>query len=231
MPDPHLVELLVNATNKLVRTVDQLDAAELAAPSLLPNWSRAHVVAHLALNAEGLAGALLGLREHRPVSMYSSQEGRDQDIEKLAGEDPTMLRERLLAANTVLGEETAQLPDNLADARIDRTPGGRTFRASAVPGMRLREVEIHHVDLDAGYSRESWPLAFSVSVVETMVGRADASGPFTAYVVDADRTFQQGEGGPRVSGSAADLGWWLTGRGDGEGLTSEGGDVPRIGAW
>ena len=231
MPDTRLVELLADATNKLVRTVDQLSDEELRAHSLLPGWSRAHVVAHLALNAEGLAGALMGLREHSGVPMYSSQEDRNQDIEKLAADDPSVLRERLLAGTTNVGEEIAELPDNLAATRIERTPGGRTFPASAVPGMRLREVEIHHVDLDAGYSRTSWPVEFSVSLIETMARMADASEPFTAYAVDVDRTFEFGEGGPRVSGTAADLGWWLTGRGTGEGLTSEGGDLPRIGAW
>lgn len=231
MPDPQLVELITEATNRLVRTVDELRDDDLRAASLLPGWSRAHVVAHLALNAEGLAGALVGVREHRPVPMYASQEDRDRDIEELAAQETSELRERFLAGTTLLGEEIAGLPDNLADTRIDRTPGGRTFSAGAVPGMRLREVEIHHVDLDSGYSRSDWPLAFAESLIGQLVDRADASGPFTAYAVDADRTFQRGEGGPHVVGTAADLGWWLTGRGNGEGLTSDGGDLPRIGAW
>ena len=38
--------------------LDALDVDGLGAPSLLPGWSRAHVVAHLVLNAEGLAGVL-----------------------------------------------------------------------------------------------------------------------------------------------------------------------------
>ena len=175
MPDTRLVELLVDATNKLVRTVDQLSEEELRADSLLPGWSRAHVVAHLALNAEGLAGALVGLREHSGVPMYSSQEDRNQDIETLAAEDPTVLRERLLAGTTIVGEESAELADNLADSRIERTPAGRTFPASAVPGMRLREVEIHHADLDAGDSRTSWPIEFSVLRLKSMARRAEAS--------------------------------------------------------
>ena len=51
-------ELLPEATQRLVRTVDGLDDDALAAPSGLPDWTRAHVVAHLALNAEGLASVL-----------------------------------------------------------------------------------------------------------------------------------------------------------------------------
>jgi len=30
---------------------------------------------------------------------------------------------------------------------------------------------------------------------------------------------------------ATDLAWWLTGRGEGEGLTTEGGTLPRIEEW
>ena len=36
-------------------------------PSLLPGWSRSHVVAHLTLNAQALSGALEGLHEGRQV--------------------------------------------------------------------------------------------------------------------------------------------------------------------
>ena len=43
--------------------------------------------------------------------------------------------------------------------------------------MRWREVEIHHADLDVGYSQANWPAEFSVAVIESMarrdVGRAD----------------------------------------------------------
>jgi maleylpyruvate isomerase len=51
-------ELLPEATQRLVRTVDRLDDEALAAPSGLPGWTRGHVVAHLALNAEGMAAVL-----------------------------------------------------------------------------------------------------------------------------------------------------------------------------
>ena len=37
---------LTDSTRRLVRTVDALDEPLLGTPSLLPGWSRAHVVAH-----------------------------------------------------------------------------------------------------------------------------------------------------------------------------------------
>ena len=225
-------ELLPAATRRLVRTVDALSDEQYAEPSGLPGWSRAHVAAHLVLNAEGLAGTLIGIVTGRDVPMYRSQEDRDADIEALAGARLSEIRSRFLAGCTHLADAIDAVPDADWDTVLKRTPdGARTFKASAVPGMRLREVEIHHVDLLTDYTRASWPLAFSVSLVEQLATRADASGPFTAKATDTDLTVTRGEGGPTVTGTAADLGWWLTGRGGGEGLSSEDGDVPRIGAW
>ena len=46
------LEELQEATNRLIRTVDGFTGDDWDAPSGLPDWSRAHVVAHLALNAD-----------------------------------------------------------------------------------------------------------------------------------------------------------------------------------
>ena len=62
------------SATSLNRTVDALGAEELAAPSLLPGWSRAHVVAHLALNGVALAGVLDAVLRGEPVAMYESDE-------------------------------------------------------------------------------------------------------------------------------------------------------------
>ncbi len=229
MPDttPDLVE----ATRRLIRTADGLTDEQLAGPSLLPGWTRAHVLAHLTLNAEGLAGALAGLVEGRPIPMYSSQEARDGDIDELAGTEPAALRSRLLGGCTDLADAIAAVPADEAGRSIERVPGGRTFPARDVPGMRLREVEIHHADLGAGYDHTAWSPEFAVQLIDGLQGRAEAAGPFCVRAVDLDREWAYGTGGPVVAGPAADLAWWLTGRGSGEGLTSEGGELPQIGAW
>jgi maleylpyruvate isomerase len=114
---------------------------------------------------------------------------------------------------------------------VERVPGGRTFPASAVPGMRLREVEIHHADLTAGYGYESWSPEFSAHLLDAMLASRGDDGSFRAHASDLGRTWTFGSGGPTVSGTGAALGWWLTGRGDGAGLTSVGGELPQVGAW
>ena len=56
---------LTEAGQRLVRTVDGFSGDDWSAPSLLPGWTRAHVVAHLALNGEALGGVLRGRRRGR----------------------------------------------------------------------------------------------------------------------------------------------------------------------
>jgi maleylpyruvate isomerase len=222
---------LPEATRRLVRTADALTDDQYNEPSGLPGWTRAHVLAHLALNAEGLCGALTGVVEGRRVPMYPSQEARDGDIADLAARDPGVIRARLLGGCTDLADAIAAVPEDESDSTIDRVPGGRTFTVADVPWMRLREVEIHHADLDAGYDRASWSPEFAAHVLDSMLTRGGASEAFTARATDLDRDWDYGEGGVVVSGRGVDLAWWLTGRGTGDGVTSEGGALPQIGAW
>jgi maleylpyruvate isomerase len=232
------LEEIQDATHRLIRTVDDMADEEYAAPSLLPDWSRGHVVAHLTLNAEGLAAALRGVARERPTPMYPSPERRDSDIADLAPADPATQRTRLLGATTEFAEAVAAVPEDGWGTEIERTPGGPTFKAGAVPGMRDREVEIHHADLGLAYTRADWPTSFSARLLEAMAKRERAR-PFVVRATDLDRQWRCGPDGtengtvdgPTVSGAAADLGWWLAGRGDGDGLTRDDGALPGIEAW
>ena len=222
------------ATDRLLATVGRLTAADLAAPSLLPGWSRAHVVAHLTLNAEGLAGAVRGVTTDRRVPMYASSAARDDDIDVLAASDPAALAPRLREACAALASALHDLPPERAATTVERTPGsGPSYTAGDVPLLRLREVEIHHVDLDAGYAPADWPVDFTEALLESESRRPMATG-FTIHAVDLDRSWPVGAAaasGPVVSGAAADLGWWLTGRGTGDTLTSDRGDLPPVETW
>lgn len=230
-PDPRALALLPKASQRLVRTVDGLPDAAWAEPSGLPGWSRAHVVAHLALNAEGLTGALAGVAAGDATPMYRSSEARDEDIEDLATAAPGHLRDRLLGAITRFDDALGAVPDDAWSTRLERTPGGRAFVAAEVADMRLREVEIHHADLAATYSWSDWGDDFALLLVEALLPRVDGTTGLVVVASNLDRSWTIGDGGPTVTGPAAALGWWLTGRGDGAGLTSEGGRPPRIGAW
>ncbi|MCR8526173.1 maleylpyruvate isomerase N-terminal domain-containing protein, partial [Escherichia coli] len=54
--------------------LDQLSDDALEEPSRLPDWSRAHVVAHLARNADALGNLLTWARTGVETPMYPSRE-------------------------------------------------------------------------------------------------------------------------------------------------------------
>ena len=234
MSDPLDLDHLTAASRALVRNVDSLRGDDWAAPSLLPGWSRAHVVAHLALNGEALSAVLLGVVEGQPVPMYASQDQRDAEIEELAGAEHPELRERLLASTTTFTEAAQAVPDDAWAGRFERTPGGRSLPLHAVPTMRLRELEIHHVDLDVGYSPDDWPPGFAEGVVDGMVRRLDPEQGFRVAPLDTRRSWDVGDPGADpvvVTGPVAHVAWWLTGRPADERVTSSSGELPTIGGW
>lgn len=229
-PDPLELALLAEANQRLVRTVDQLTDDQLVEPSLLPGWTRAHTISHLALNAEGLERGLRGILAGTGESMYDSDESRDEDIEELSAAESSHLRERLLGAITRFDDAVAAMTD--WGGAFERTPGGRQMPAVAVPTMRLREVEIHHADLGTAYTHADWPLEFSRVVLASSVGRP-TSLRFRVLARDLAETFEYGESAPTstVSGDAHELAWWLTGRGNGAALTADQGELPDMEKW
>jgi maleylpyruvate isomerase len=115
-------------------------------------------------------------------------------------------------------------------------PGGsgRVIPARRVLWERLKEVEIHHVDLDADYSPADWaPWFVSRALAETvqMFGRR-VDAPGLTLVIDG-ATERVGSGGEvTVTGTAAPMLGWLVGRSAGEGLQVEPpGPLPTLPPW
>jgi maleylpyruvate isomerase len=237
-PEPTLrqvnVDDLGEAGRRLSRTVDGLAPDDWAARSLLPDWTRAHVVAHLALNGEALGDVLRGVTEDEPVPMYQSAERRDLDIAELAEAEHSELRDRLLASLTTFVEAVEAVPPEAWSGRFDRTPGGPQLPLQAVPLMRLRELEIHHADLGAGYGPGDWTTWFAELVVSTMVRRLDPEAGFRVAPLDGSRTWDVGpvdEDPVVVTGPVADVAWWLTGRTPSDQVSCSRGTLPEIGGW
>ena len=67
--------------------------------------------------------------------------------------------------------------------------------------MRLSEVEIHHVDLDAGYRPADWSPAFAEHLIEVATARSTPDPGIVLRAADLDRTWYWGEGGPIVTGA------------------------------
>ena len=73
------------ATGRLLATTAALADPEVREPSLLPGWTRGHVLSHIARNADGLINLLRWAHTGTQIPMYASQQARDADIEAGAG--------------------------------------------------------------------------------------------------------------------------------------------------
>jgi maleylpyruvate isomerase len=230
--DPADLSGLEAAAVALNRTVDALTDDDLAEPSLLPGWTRAQVVAHLALNGRSLASVLDAVGRGEPVAMYESDDQRDSEINELAGADPADLRDALLAATTAFGDAVAAMDEDAWSGSFNRLPGGPAWPAASIVPTRRREVEIHHVDLGAPYTHHEWPDDFVSELLDVVSVDQAAAGPFQLRATDLGRGWAVGgQSGSTVAGRGADLGLWLTGRSTGDGLTCDAGELPALGPW
>jgi maleylpyruvate isomerase len=118
------------------------------------------------------------------------------------------------------------------------TARGRPILASEVPWMRVRESWIHVVDLDTGATFAEQPPALVRALLGEIACWPSAASAHPPLVVTADDlgrswTLGDGVGAVEVSGLAAEVLLWLSGRGDGSGLstTDSSGRPPTPPAW
>jgi maleylpyruvate isomerase len=235
----HSLDRLAAANDRLLATATALSDAQAREPSLLPGWSRGHVLTHIARNADGLRNLLIWARTGTETPMYTSAESRSADIEAGAGRPAADLATDVRDSAVAFTTEAARLPADAWTVPV-RTLSGPPFPARGVLERRLSEVEIHHVDLGAGYVPADWPDDFLSEalprVAESFAGRADML-PCVAWAEGAKDAFRLGPdqaGQPTViiRGQPADLLAWLLGRGDGASLTLTGGDaLPALPPW
>lgn len=231
---PQIDETLL-ATTRYLQALTVLDEESVRRPSLLPDWSRAHVVAHLSRNADAFTRVLGQVAAGEPASMYPTQEARDADIaDTVERLDLAGLVEDALASTARLTEALWACEAD-PDAPYTRVPGADLgFPLHTVGPRRRAEVEIHHSDLGTGYEPSTWPSDFSSHVVKQRQDElAQAGGPsMVLSSTDVGGLWKFGEGqGPEIHGSVGDLAWWLVGRGGGQGLTCSAGELPVLGRW
>lgn len=211
-----------DATERLLTAAAKLNNDSVAESSRLPGWTRGHVLAHLARNADALVNVFAG----RP--MYASAAARDGDIERDA---PRPLDVQLADVR----ESAARLLQAWAAtadwSRTVELRNGVTDAAAEVPFRRWGEVELHHVDLGIGYELEDIPAEFTEREITFLADRftGHPEVPHTV-VTDGTRAWSTGSesAGPAVTvtGPAPELLGWLAGRRDGAGLDVQGGSLP-----
>ncbi len=183
---PNLVEMVVASTRYLGALSDLTDD-DMRTPSLLPGWSRGHVVTHLARNADAFGNLLHWAETGQEHYMYASREQRDADIEAGAGRPAHDLRVDASASAGRLIQAINELDVHHEDNLVARAPDTPTFPARQIATHRLVEVEVHHADLGIGYSRHDWDPAFADLLLSRVMDDR-AEGPSMVLQVDRHRS-------------------------------------------
>jgi maleylpyruvate isomerase len=227
---PDNLRLLAHETDLLVATAATFDDQSVQAASLCQGWTRAHVLTHIARNADALGKLVSWAITGTPVAMYESPQGRDADIEAGSGrraqEIFTDLEEsaaRFASAATGLAGPPEQVEVEMREGR--RVLGGQ------LPTLRLLEVVIHHVDLNADYTFADADPGFVRRAISNAVQRLGRSGSVPAVTLHSDSgdTWSRAEGTQEVIGTNAAILLWLA-RGDGAGVRSTQA-LPELPAW
>src|SRR3954447_14706059 len=215
-----LLSELVGLTDKQVR-----------APSLLPGWSRGHVLNHLARSADAMARAVKSARTGVPIAPYASPEARAADLERGSGRPIGELLADLTSTGDRLLADLESLPSEALDALVRL--GSRDYPASRIAFLRLREVAVHRVDLGLGFRTADWANSFIVEMLDDLTPVLQANGTPVADLVSTDlgRTWTVGGPGPTLTGPANDLVAWVVGRPYSDALAVTAGAIPPGPTW
>lgn len=147
-PLKHIHDQIDDATTQLLHTVSALTDDDLRQPSLLPGWTRGRVLQHLVHGA----GAMRDLIEGRPARAGDPAGGDGRSVADLLAD--------LRTSAAALREAALAQPEDRWDRPVE-VPGAGPVPAGQILVRRLVELELHHVDLDAGYRPADWPTTFN----------------------------------------------------------------------
>ncbi len=240
-PGPRSVDLTIarisEATDRLIESASALADGQLRDPSLLPGWSRGHVLTHLARNADGLSNLLIWARTGVETPQYTSRDDRDAQIEEGSGRPAAEIVADLSRSSEAFINQARELP---AEAWLAEVRG---MRGPAHPGWytlnrRLTEVEVHHVDLAAGYAPADWPGWFVTDMLYEVIHQlAVKPDPPSAVLTDTTTGRQfllppDAIADLAITGPGHVLLAWLLGRDPGESLSADPeGPLPAIPAY
>ncbi len=232
VPLTHLTEL-ETAEACLRADLTGRDQEWAATASGLPDWSRAQLVGHLAGSARGLINLCEWASTGDETPMYVSQEARAAEIDRLAALPWDDLTAEVESAGAALSHRLTTLTEPLA-ARTLRLGSGAPVRAADLAAVRIREIEIHRVDLAAEYQPVDWSTTFTLRTLGQLAPFFREQREVPAQVlrsVDSGRCWEVGTTGPDLLGTESDLLAWLLGRPHGPLRTSDDSAVASAPRW
>lgn len=137
-------------------SVERLTEHEMRSRSLLLGWSIGHVLTHLARNADAHARRLTGSLNGEDVPKYAH--GEEQRRREIADGAERPFKQIIADLRTSISQlEGVFVASAAAGWPNGGFLGGGHYGVAGCPAHRLREVEMHHVDLGLGYLPVDWP--------------------------------------------------------------------------
>jgi len=160
-----------DAQQRFLRAIDGLDDTTVHRPSLLPDWTVGHVLAHVARNADSHTRRCDAAARGETVEQYpGGYAGRAAEIEAGSARSAAQLVEDVRTSARRLDDAWTALADEAWDV-VTIDVGGRERPLGELPARRWQELEVHVVDLGVGVTFRSWPADF----VRTWLPRLRAS--------------------------------------------------------
>jgi maleylpyruvate isomerase len=206
----------------------------LRGPSLLPGWTRGHVLTHVARNADGATRMLRAAAQGVVGEQYpGGMEERNADIEAGSGRPAAEIVEDVITSARRLDAAIDAMPQDAwtRDVRFLRTGIQPAWRCVFT---RWREVEIHWSDLGPERSPAAWPTEFVEAYLgrelTRLPGRLPADITLVLRSPGYDGSYGAGSRTVTVAGPPYAIYAWLTGRPE-QVSGSLHGELPEIGPW
>jgi maleylpyruvate isomerase len=205
-----LVDQVRTSHARLHELIADLTDEQARADSALPDWTRGHVLTHVANHAVAFARQAEYALRGEQVDVYDGgRPARDAGIEAGAGRPAVELVRSVVDANARLEHAWAKAgPDDWS-----RPVRYRDGVLLDTVWCRWREVEVHAVDCALGYRPSSWPAPFCEHLIDFLRPRVPEGVELTLSATDSDRRIVIGAGrAVEVHGQLTDLAAWLASR-------------------
>lgn len=154
------IERVADAHRRLSRAIAPLTDETLSRPSLLPDWTVGHVLAHLARNADSHVRRAEAAARGEEVDQYpGGYAARNAEIEAGAGRTAQELIADVKTSAERVEEAWAAVAVEAWSQR-SRDANGKPRPLFELPSRRWQEIEVHLVDLGIGVTHADWPPEF-----------------------------------------------------------------------